>query len=85
MQTSQAIRSELALTICESSESRLASQQLRMDCARATQHSCTRRRGQRSRKAQQHQWIAHAIVQVLSKRGYAAFLAEPPQDTASIQ
>ncbi len=85
MRASQAIRSELALTICESSESRLASQQLRMESARATQHSSTWRRGQRSRKAQQHQWIAHAIVQVLSNRGYAAFLAEPPQDTASIQ
>ena len=85
MRASQAIRSEVALTICESSESRLASQQLRMDSARATQLCSTWRGGQRSRQAQQHQWIAHAIVQVLSSRGYAAFLAEPPQDTASIQ
>ncbi len=85
MHISRAIRSELALTICESSESRLASQQLRMDSARAAQLSSTWRQGQRSRKARQHQWIAHAIVQVLSNRGYAAFLAEPPQDTASIQ
>ncbi len=85
MRASQAIRSEVALTICESSESRLVSQQLRMDSARAAQRSSAWRQGQRSRKAQQHQWIAHAIVQVLSNRGYAAFLAAPPQDSATIQ
>ena len=85
MQVSQAIRSEVALTICESSEMRLTSRQLRMDSAAATQRSSTRRRDQRSRQAQSHQWIAHAIIQVLSNRGYSLFLAEPPQDTASIQ
>jgi hypothetical protein len=85
MQASQAIRSEVALTICESSESRLASQQLRMDSARATRRSSAWRQGLHTRNAQRHQWIAHAIVQVLSKRGYSVFLAEPPQDTASVQ
>jgi hypothetical protein len=85
MQISQAIRSEVALTICESSEMRLASQQLRMDSAEASRRSSTRRRDRHPRQAQRHQWIAHAIMQVLSNRGYSAFLAEPPQDTASIQ
>ncbi len=85
MQASQAIRSEVALTICESSEMRLVSQQLRMDSARAARRSSVWRQALHARKAERHQWIAHAIVQVLSNRGYAAFLAAPPQDSASIQ
>ena len=36
MQASLAIRSEVALTICESSEMRLASRQLRRDSLRTT-------------------------------------------------
>jgi hypothetical protein len=72
MQASRAIRSELALTICESSEMRLASRQLRT-------------KGLQTTHRQSSHWIAHAIAQVLTSHGYCAFVAGQTEDTASIQ
>lgn len=85
MQASRAIRSEVALTICESREMRIASRQLRMESQRTSRQSAASRRGLSGSKAQRSQWIAHAVAEVLSGRGYPAFVAAPPQDTASIQ
>jgi hypothetical protein len=85
MQASRAIRSEVALTICESREMRIASRQLRMESSRTNQRSAASRRGLPGSKAQRSQWMAHAIAQVLSGRGYSAFVAAQPRDTASIQ
>jgi hypothetical protein len=84
MQASQAIRSELARTICESNETRLASRQLRGESVRTTGIAAVRRRMQ-VRKRQRIRGIADAIAEILSSRGYAAFVAGDPQDTASIQ
>jgi hypothetical protein len=85
MQASRTIRSEVALTICESSEMRLASRQLRMDSLQTTKRSAASRQGFPARKAQRPHWIAYAIAQLLSSRGYSAFVAAQPQDTASAQ
>ena len=85
MQASQAIRSELARTICESNETRLASRQLRGDTVRTTAGIAAVRRILRVRKTQRIRGIADAIAEILSRQGYAAFVAGDPQDTASIQ
>jgi hypothetical protein len=85
MRASGNIRSELALTICESSEMRVASRQLRMDTLRTTQRSVAGRRNLRARKAEPRYRMAHAVAQLLSNRGYSVFVAEAPEDTASIQ
>jgi hypothetical protein len=85
IQASRAIRSELALTICESSEMRLASRQLRGDTVRTTAGIAAVRRILRVRKTQRIRCIADAIAEILSRQGYAAFVAGDPQDTASIQ
>jgi hypothetical protein len=85
IQASRAIRSDLALTICKSSEMRLASRQLRIDAMEASQGSAAWRRGLHARKAQRSQLVANAIARILSSRGYTAFVAEQPQDTAPIQ
>ncbi len=85
IQASRAIRSEVALTICESSEIRLASRQLRGDSIRTTAGTAAVRRILRVRKTQRIRGIADAIAEILSRQGYAAFLGGDPQDTASIQ
>jgi hypothetical protein len=85
IQASRAIRSELALTICESSETRLASRQLRGDCHRTNARTAAVGRILRVRKTQRIRGIAEAIAEILSRQGYAAFVAGDPQDTASIQ
>jgi hypothetical protein len=85
IQASRAIRSEVALSICESSEMRIASRQLRMESARTTRGIAAWRQSQRARKAQRRQWMAQTIAEVLSNRGYAAFVAASWQDTASLQ
>jgi hypothetical protein len=85
LQSSRTIRSEVALTICESSEMRLASRQLRIDSLRTFQRSAARRRDLATANAERNRWIARAIVHVLSSRGYPAFVAAPPRDTASHQ
>jgi hypothetical protein len=84
MQASQTIRSEVALSICESSEMRIASRQLRLESSRTTWRSEASRQGL-TRKPRKYQHLADAIVQVLSRRGYSAFVAGRPQDTATIQ
>ncbi len=85
MEASLAIRSEVALTICESSELRLASRQLRGDSLRTTAGTAAVRRKLQVRKTQRIRGIAAAVAEILSRRGYAAFVAGDPQDTASIQ
>jgi hypothetical protein len=82
---SRAIRSEVALAICESSEMRIASRQLRMDSAGTIQATATGRRGRPQGQAQRSQRIALAIAQVLSSRGYSVFVTSLPQETASVQ
>jgi hypothetical protein len=84
-QAARVIRSELALTICESSEVRIASRQLRLDTRRTAEQSAEWRQRLRVRKAQRRRWIAQAIVQILASRGYSAFVADQPRDSASIQ
>ena len=86
LQASRAIRSEVALTICESSEMRVASRQLRMDIRLTTNVIATQLQGLRNKgKARRSQWIAQAIAQVLSTQGYSVFVEAPPTDTASVQ
>ena len=85
MHATRRIRSEVALTICESSEIRIASRQLRIDSLRTTEGSVAWRQHQRERKAQRRLWIAQAIVEVLASRGCSAFVASAPPDSASIQ
>ena len=92
MQASRAIRSEVALTICESSEMRLASrrlrvasQQIRLHDVRTSAGSATRREKPRVCETENIRGIAEAIAQILSRRGYTAFVAVQPLDTASIQ
>jgi hypothetical protein len=85
MDASRAIRSEVALSICESSEMRIASRQLRMDSSRMAERSAVRRRDLQARKAEWRWWIAHSIAHLLSSRGYSAFVAAQPRDTASVQ
>ena len=85
MQASRAIRSEVALTICESCEMRLTSRRLRVDSLGAAKRSAARRRPVSAHQARSHQGLAHAITQILSGRGYTAFVASPQQDTALIQ
>jgi hypothetical protein len=85
MQASRAIRSQVALSICESSEMRLASRQRRVDTFRTTAVSAASRRKLRVRKTQRVRGIADAIAEILSSKGYAAFVVGQPQDTASIQ
>jgi hypothetical protein len=51
----------------------------------ASQGSAAWRRGLHARKAQRSQLVANAIARILSSRGYTAFVAEQPQDTAPIQ
>lgn len=85
MQASRTIRSEVALTIWESSEMRVASRQLRMESLRMTAHSTASRRNLHTLKAEQRRWLAQTIAHLLSSRGYSTFVAEPTQDTASVQ
>ncbi len=85
MRASRAIRSEVALVISESSEMRIASRQLRRDSLGTSQGSAAYRQALNRAKVQRHQWIAHAIAQVLSRQGYPAFVAEQPHDSASSQ
>lgn len=92
MQASRAIRGEVALTICESGEIRLASrrlrvaaQQIRLHDIRTSAGSATRREKPRACETESIRGIADAIAQVLSRRGYTAFVAAQPLDTASIQ
>jgi len=83
IQASRAIRSEVALTICESSEKRIASRQLRMDSLRSKERIAARQVVKR--RAERSQRMAHAVARVLSSQGYSAFVASAPNDTASIQ
>jgi hypothetical protein len=83
MQASRAIRSELALTICESSEMRLASRQLRS--VQSTHWSADRRQDLHAGRVDSSHWMAQVVAQVLSSHGYSAFVAGPAEDTASIQ
>jgi hypothetical protein len=85
MQATRVIRSEVALTICESSEIRIASRQLRMESVRTTQGSAAWRQHLLARKAQRRLWMAQAIVKVLASQGCSAFVASAPPDSASIQ
>jgi len=85
MQASRTIRSEAALTICESIETRLVSRQLRMESQRTSRRRAAGMDGLRTMKAQQRRWMAQAIAQVLSSGGYIAFVSTPPQDTVLIQ
>jgi hypothetical protein len=85
LQASRAIRSELALTICESSETRLASRQLRVDSRRTSVGTVAIRRKLKVCKTQRIRVIADAIAEILSRQGYTVFVAGDPQDTASIQ
>jgi hypothetical protein len=85
IQASRAIRSEVALTICESSDTRLASRQLRRDSRRTSAATAAIRRKPRVRKNQGIRVIADAIAEILSRQGYAGFVAGDSQDTASIQ
>jgi hypothetical protein len=85
MQASRAIRSEAALAICESTEMRIASRQLRMESYRTSQKSAAWRQGQHPPQKPEPRQIARTIAQMLSARGYLAFVAAPSQDTASIQ
>jgi hypothetical protein len=85
VRASRAIRSEAALTMCESAEMRIASRQLRMESFRATQKCAAWRQGPHPRRTERNQRIAQAVAEMLSACGYVAFVAAPPQDTASIQ
>jgi len=85
MQAAQAIRSEAALTICESNEVRIASRQLRIESHRTSLTSAAGRQGRQTPKKPEPRQIAQMIAQVLSARGYLAFVAAAPQDTASLQ
>ncbi len=85
MHSSRAIRSEVALTVCESSEIRIASRQLRRDSVRTARQSAAARQRLEAQQAPRRRRIAHAVAQVLSSQGYHVFLAAPPQDTALIQ
>jgi hypothetical protein len=82
---SRDIRSEVALTICESSTVRIASRQLRMDTAGIIQVTSAPRPGRHQGQAQRSQLIALAIAQVLSSRGYSVFVTSLPLETASVQ
>ena len=81
MQASRAICAEVELTICESSETRLESRRLR----RTAVGSAACLREMQMRKTQRIRGVADSIAQILSNRGYSAFVAAPPQDTALIQ
>jgi hypothetical protein len=85
MQASRAIRSEVALTICESSEMRLVSRQLRLDSHRTAEGSAACRRKLQSRETEKTRGVAEAIAQILSRRGYSAFVSAQARDTALIQ
>jgi hypothetical protein len=85
MQAARGLRSEVAATICESNEVRLASRRLRMDSLRTRRRSAAQRTGLYAHHIQGRQEIAQAIAQVLSGRGYSVFVATQPQDTAPIQ
>jgi len=92
LQASRTIRSEVALTICESSEMRLASRQLRVaseqlrqDSSRTAAGSAACRRRPQARKTERIPGIAEAIAQILSSQGYSAFVMSQDQETASIQ
>ena len=85
MQASRAICSEVALTVCESKGMRIVSRQLRRDLSRTMQVSAARRQVRCVDQAQRGQRIAHSIAQILSSRGYTAFVTAQPRDTASIQ
>jgi hypothetical protein len=85
MQASRAIRCQLAITICESGEMRLASRQLRWDSRQTTQWIAARRHQLRPSNRQSSHSIALAIAQVLTSHGYCAFVAGQIEDTASIQ
>ena len=85
MQAARGIRSEVATTICESCEVRLASRHLRMDSLRAIKWSAAQRKDLEAHRVQGRQEIAQAIAQVLSGRGYSVFVAAQTQDTAPIQ
>ena len=85
MQASRAIRSELALTIRESREMRLASRQLRRDSLEAARWIAARRQDLQPSNRQSGHWMAHAIAQVLTTHGYPAFVAGQTEDTALIQ
>jgi hypothetical protein len=92
MQASRTLRSELALTICESSDMRLASrqlrlasQQLRLDRPRIPWGGAERSQRLQTPKRPTIHGIADAIAQILSRQGYSVFVSEPPQDTASMQ
>jgi hypothetical protein len=81
LQVSKVIRAELELAICESRETRLESRRLR----RTAVGSAACLREMQMRKTQRIRGVADSIAQILSNRGYSAFVAAPPQDTALIQ
>ena len=85
MQASRAIRTEVALAICESSEMRLASRQLRWDSHVTAAESAACRRKLQSRQTENIRVVAEAIAQILSRQGYSAFVAAQARDTALIQ
>jgi hypothetical protein len=99
MQASRTIRGEVALTICESSEMRLAARQRRLASQqtrvaseqmllhhlRTSAASAPCREQPQVCETESIRGIADAIAQILSRRGYAAFVATQPLDTASIQ
>jgi hypothetical protein len=84
-QASRELRAELALSVCESSEMRIASRQLRMESRRAVKGSAAGRKVVYARGAQQRLGIAQAVARILSQRGYPAFVMTQPKDSATFQ
>lgn len=85
LDSSRAIRSEVALAVCESREARIASRQLRLESRRTARQIAASRQSVEAHKAQRRRLIAYGVAQVLSSRGYNVFLAAQPQHIAVIQ
>ena len=84
-QASQAIRAEAALTVCKSSEVRIASRKLRMETRRITNSIEASLQGRSAPQIRRRLRMARAIAEALSRAGYYSFVAVEPQETASLQ
>jgi hypothetical protein len=85
LHSSRAIRSEVALAVCESSEARIAARQLRLESLRTARQIAASRQSVEAHNGQRRRLIAYGVAQVLSSRGYNVFLAAQPRHIAVIQ
>jgi regulator of replication initiation timing len=83
--TLDALRLELAATLSQNQRLRADNERLRADSQQAIERSTALRRQRIQRFEKEPSQIAQTIAALLKSKGYSAFVAEAPLDTASLQ